>query len=75
MRLWGHGYCLISAQQESASYSPIISGGKTFQIRSRLLREAFEGGADIFGGSGVEAALPDVFCQALENFGKWERIF
>ena len=66
MRLWGHGYCLISAQQKiSFVFTNYFGGCKTFQVRSRLLREAFEGGADIFGGSGVEAALPDVFCQSL----------
>ena len=53
------------AAKISFVFTNYFGGCKTFQVRSRLLREAFEGGADIFGGSGVEAALPDVFCQAL----------
>ena len=59
----------LNPNQFSATVSLVFNIGsgnfRASQIRSRLLREDFEGAADISGGNGVEAALAGEFCQAL----------
>ncbi len=59
----------LSANQFSAAVSLVFNIGsgnfRASQIRSRLLREDFEGAADICGGNGVEVGLLGASCQAL----------
>ena len=58
----------LNPNQFSATVSLVFNIGsgnfRAFQIRSRLLREDFEGAAES-GGSGVEVGLLGASCQAL----------